>query len=114
MIKANELRVGNWVLLGKDYYEIDSICAWGKGTHLNPIPLTPEILEKCGLKQQGKRALYSDGKLAFMEDADGFTFFIKDDSNVLYRSAANSKIYYLHQLQNLYFALTGNELNINL
>ena len=117
MIKANELRVGNWVLLGAKkrlYHEVDSICAWGEGTALHPIPLTPEILEKCGFRQQGKRNLYSDGKLAFMEDADGFTFFIKDVSNVLYKSVANSKIYYLHQLQNLYFALTGDELKIEL
>jgi len=136
MIKANELRVGN--MFWEDYggYKVvtainsnnvgdapNTVSARSiKGTvsgqyscsQIEPIPLTPEILEKCGFRQQGKRNLYSDGKLAFMEDADGFTFFIKDVSNVLYKSVANSKIYYLHQLQNLYFALTGDELKIEL
>jgi hypothetical protein len=51
MIKAKELRIGNWVL---DMYDnkvkvtiIDDTVDWAK-----PIPLTPEILEKSGFVKQ--------------------------------------------------------------
>lgn len=56
MIKASELRIGNWIFIDNeekpkyayevtahDIEEID-----GCGTDSFPIPLTPEILEKCG------------------------------------------------------------------
>jgi hypothetical protein len=81
-----------------------------------PIPLTPEILEKCGFeialihlpfaKVLVPKSLPLQDKLhVALEQKTGPTF--------LYRPS-NLKVKYLHQLQNLYFALTGTELEINL
>ena len=53
MIAPNELRIGNWVKIGYvphmviDGKHIDLYCE-----DYQPIPLTPEILEKCGFTQR--------------------------------------------------------------
>lgn len=103
--------------------------------NLLPIPLTPEILIAYGFKY-GK----VDGISSFEDsqnDQSGVTHYwdirIKETKFVdshsislvkwgeqeyftfqLERGFYRQKIKYLHQLQNLYFALTGTELEINL
>lgn len=74
---------------------------------LEPIPLTPTILEECG-------------------KVEGRCFFIQDDFSrvefLMWSDVIDGKYYfecgtyrievrYLHQLQNLYHSLTGKELN---
>lgn len=58
MIKANELRIGNWLKVYGEFTEVMDIgtdkcwsCFWSEAINVEyfePIPLTPEILEKCG------------------------------------------------------------------
>lgn len=123
MIQAKELRIGNWVYsqmidgpfqisnLTTDY---DPLC--------KPIPLTEEILLKCGFN-------WSDGNKTHIEinmgEGRNLTFYFKDDKinetqlydqmNQVYNGMYFFKpLLYLHQLQNLYFALTNTELEINL
>jgi hypothetical protein len=98
MIQANELRVGNWVLWNgavdtvEDGQQIDELV-------FDPIPLTPEILEKIDWNGYVKLNI-------------GSYFKIDDVGHLYYRSDYTGiNIDYLHQLQNLYFALTGTELN---
>lgn len=107
MIHPNELRIGNWVnypfgghaqirngLWIDDAYEAAAF----------PIPITPEILEKCGIKRTGNFSIIK----WFM--VGPFVFYFED--NFLYWEADKSvNVQHLHQLQNLYFALTGKELN---
>lgn len=84
---------------------------------LIPIPLTPEILVKLGFSDRGwnkEENLYLDitdtnGSIA-TTDNGGFEI-IADHEDSYYTLPL--KIKYLHQLQNLYFALTGNELIYN-
>lgn len=80
-----------------------------------PIPLTPEILEKAGFKGE-----YGNGCIYFLE---GFPvglqvvwekrcFAVFEAEGQI--SEALIEISFVHQLQNLYYSLTGDELEINL
>lgn len=112
-IQPHELRIGNWVI-GEDgnYYQIEQIVPrlW----HIEPpipIPLTPEILEKAGFKEDRTGfALPDIMSLSFSVTKDfGYMACWGDKSLHL-----PYDVKYLHQLQNLYFALTGEELQIEL
>ena len=129
-IRAEELRIGNWVnyLMGGDCQiengrEID---AFEKNTP-TPIQLTPEILEKAGFKKE-KYSYFTD----WVHWLDGYGFSLKYTvhnntkkpnefviyGNGGYDDAGERDILktcqYVHQLQNLYFTLTGEELQIDL
>ncbi len=111
-MKANEIRLSNW-FIGYDYkpfkWEIEHFAnlatVYPDEIIKSPIPLTEEILIKAGFKEEYDGWVF--GKTIFItKDDDGwhvgnFGFFI-------------NSIQYLHQLQNLYFALTGEEIKIEL
>jgi hypothetical protein len=133
MIQANELRIGDIVLRAKllqkaytlpNEWEYDQItvshnditaCVL-KPESFKPIPLTPEILEKCGFVYDdvfekwfiylNKHELDID-RLTFRK-YEGFICFDGIDKRTILK-----QVKYLHQLQNLYFALTGEELEYN-
>ena len=140
MIKPEELRIGNWVDVtnaskiftnhgdGKfteysraTYVRVSDISSnriLAGGFHCKedgePIPLTPEILEKAGfneMKDNGKGiGVFVNDIYDFEETLLGsgiYTLSIDEDFT-------KTKIKYLHQLQNLYYALTNTELIINL
>lgn len=136
-MKANELRIGNYVY-GK---EIETVKAIGIEEyiwfdykrnllveHCQPIPITEEWLEKFGFKAwDDKKTIYTLerdidkynnacfrswlqlDKLVFdyIQNEIHPTESIFDDKNII-----RLGIKYVHQLQNLYFALTGEELII--
>jgi hypothetical protein len=133
-MKANDLRVGNTLKshLTGEYVKVD----WLAIKHIQdgniqsiynpevpvyePIPLTPEILEKCGFKllsfANGVKyislpKLPKPFVLLFVRDH--YILSIKQDSfpELIDMQTRGSK---LHQLQNLYYALTGEEFKINL
>jgi len=136
MIKANELRIGNRIYLelalpGLNIHEVHAqdIADISNGritlASISPIQLTPDILEKCGFEKdsdywepfdgdaKGVRYICGDmeviflkttGRLHRMESANG------DEFGYFYGPELKS----LHQLQNLYFALTGEELEVKL
>ncbi len=115
MIKLNELRVGNWVMY--------SACQSTAG--LKGIPITEEILFKCGFNQIDRvSGAYSDWEIGERYrfnfrlesyDPPANNFGVQDlskKSRAIYYFNWNTK--YVHQLQNLYFALTGKELEVSL
>jgi hypothetical protein len=120
-IKASELRIGNWVTTDAgrtgiiDGYAIQQIDEAGDvfDSGFRPIPLTPEILEKCGFEYRENnynkfyRKAIEQASLKIMVHSERF-YFSPFEMNY------ETELKYLHQLQNLYFALTGNELEINL
>lgn len=131
-LKASELRIGNWIEYGgaKQISSVnaDSCCAAlkgykdGKEVHIHniePIPLTPELLEKAGFKKVDTEIeeyyyldlhnWHGDYKLAYFVNEDITCVTVFHAGAILGRLCI-----YLHQLQNLYFALTGEELDINL
>ena len=105
MLKANELRIGNCVYAFKTIWQIDNTDFNNieKIETYKPIPLTEDILLKCGFKKE-PIDVYS---------LNGIDLCVSDNSVEFFAGRIETNIYYLHQLQNLYFALTGEELNIN-
>jgi hypothetical protein len=113
MLKANELRVGNIVsITGIQFVLNTQNLAYileqdGIDTRCEPIPLTPEIFERFGFTSKGKYftngilTLYPYGNGSYGIEVDGFT-----DQGI------NTSVSYLHELQNIYFCLRGEELKI--
>ncbi len=78
----------------------------GYGVYAQPIPLTKELLLKFGFKPLDNKNWYL-GKIKVWSGATGIyhQFTTTDDiDDVLLK--------YVHQLQNLYFAIIGEELTI--
>lgn len=117
-MKANELRIGNYVRSNdvnmSSYFTVtasflkqnENEMSW----FIEPIPITKELLLKLGFIQQ---------EIIMYDEVLKTTYFIKD--NLLYSlfdnqvELNNPNVYltilkYVHELQNLYFALTQEEL----
>ena len=71
---------------------------------LNPIPITSEILKKCGFE-------FSNG--LFRSDSCCLEYAVWH-GKYLKTGYVGSAFRYLHQLQNLYFEVTGEELQPDL
>lgn len=130
MIQANELRINNWITILKDngdyFYQIASAHdieeIEGYLESVEGIPLTTEILIKAGFckhHEQSKTLVLS------LIDQDGdhpTTLQIWPREKGNYIQICRSMIApctitnfeSVHQLQNLYFSLTGKELEIKL
>ena len=118
-MKANELRIGNWVFdndqLEEFTIESDTLFDESDGDcmekHIKPIPLTEEWLVKFGAEKVNEISEYFDG-----EDMYSYELYL-DGAECLFDRKCNCQPYehikYVHQLQNLYFALTGEELKQN-
>lgn len=114
MIRANELRVGNWVYRTEGFKTFKTkvsgntiACAGSDGEidFISPIPLTPEILQKAGF-ERFTNSDFIKGEVNLWIGNNNINFSI----NAYYHTS----IKHLHQLQNFYYALTGEELEINL
>ncbi len=102
-MKANELRIGNWVNYcnGKRILDAQLFLQLLKyTTPFDPIPLSEEWLLKFGIEKMND-GNYWNKKLC-----------IRKDRNEFYALYEQGRIYiqHVHQLQNLHFALTGEEL----
>ena len=78
-----------------------------------PIDLTPELLEKCGFE----KLEFGNGFMFVISLGGGRVFLLKYNplrTDFFYEHYYGTKVQYLHQLQNLYFVLTGEELTITL
>lgn len=120
MINANELRIGNWlnvIKVSPVQITADHIKSIAEGdADYSAIPLTPDILQKAGFVQISDYD--PEGPTHRMNSSIGvidvsYGYSMVDVVQNIGRVRHN-KIKYLHQLQNLYFALTGEELTINL
>jgi hypothetical protein len=124
MIKANELRFGNIV------FELESVIVHSINEHginrdkqgvvipfdmLTGIPLNAELLEKCGFETN-----MDDPENKWLRLKTRNHVFEADESTqfeIVYVDVHGYKVGFakhLHQLQNLFFALTGQELEVNL
>jgi len=135
-MKATELRIGNYVwddYSGKMIVSaiLESSAVYLRKTiklpsgeyliqNIEPIPLTEEWLLKFGLKiidndyEGGYDFTEYKGRLwenIILQTEDKFYYFIHIDQDNFY-SHTMIEIKYVHQLQNLYFALTNEELTI--
>jgi len=131
MILANELRVGNLVTYNPVAVDEGTLitplaisCVDNQvGVILDdgftncytwdeilPIPLTPDILEKCSPYLLD---WFCEGSFKVVKDESyGWCMKVRNASHT--KEIEFGYFKYLHQLQNLYFALTGQELTVNL
>lgn len=140
MIQANELRVGNWVIrenkrYGKVVYVgetigIENECG-GTDRHekkpiwssrikkMKGIPLTKKNLELCGFSERGEYDLFHHPILKcrwVTKEITGSKIkkpFLRFDSTCK-PPYTSTDVYFIHQLQNIHFALTFKELEITL
>lgn len=83
--------------------------------HVHPIPITREWLEKLGFDMDDD---IDEGVIRFLKVIDGITLrwngFLEMEVTTQYVTIRFDldHIKYVHQLQNLYFALTGQELTL--
>lgn len=118
-MKANELRLGNWVNLPhgdvqiKYFIEIGAHFTDNNGgtfESLHPIPLTEEWLLKFGFMKHPIKTEYLHTKMGGLRI---ITYYGNNYLVKTIRGDAITSLKYVHQLQNLYFALTGEELEIS-
>lgn len=124
-MEAKDLRIGNYVqLYGKQVQVLEIWDTALKTTDINTncayfidqyssIPLTEEILLKCGFEKYGEYH-YSYKNNPFIIDLSilGEFYYFRKMINAN-ESILLKEIKYLHQIQNLYHSLTGKELAYN-
>jgi hypothetical protein len=114
-MKASELRIGNWIAHEPTIDDWEEIIV-RPGTIIQceispdsfmPIPLTEEWLLNLGLTDLKRK---NEKHFKFNDFV-----YVLDYGCVTYNGVIISRqdIKYVHQLQNLYFALTGEELILN-
>ena len=109
-MRAKALRIGNLIQKnGKIHYTNNSTIRDIFHLSINdtdifePIPITEEWLLKCGFVKDEYEMFVFNRKVIYKKNDNTFHFYTCD-----------IEIKHIHQLQNLYFALTGEELEINL
>lgn len=116
MIQPNELRVGNIVKYAESVYKfageettIGDIII-GETDFYDPIPITDEWLLKFGLKNSLLLIKNDSGLLEIWDTSEGIELcsVVEKDDICIFITIDHIK--YVHQFQNLYFAITGKEL----
>jgi hypothetical protein len=109
----NELRIGNWVLSCSGGIETKvGMIAVGIDVPFKPIQLTEEWLLKFGFeKVLNQYKKITDVSKDTFKNIPFIILFL--DNQFQYDDLRFiTNLQYVHQLQNLYFALTGDELTI--
>lgn len=121
-MKASELRIGNLVYYHDEHLQPDNkvikvsvddlkiLFHNEKYHHYEPITLTEEWLVRFGFKNGGYDLLFwnKEGKKGVFS-INGYNDI---GFGVRYNNEIDVDIEYVYQLQNLYFAITGEELTI--
>ncbi len=118
-------KINNKIVVARCSYMHFEILSRGEGSALFPILLKDDILEKCGFKENEKYALRPNARefslpLPVIGSSKNEIYaYIKTNKECFARATvdqlpASNNIFTLHQLQNLYFYLTGTELPVQL
>lgn len=107
MIDAKELRLGNWVLGDGKPTQITQMDfeQWTFDI-LEPIPITPGTLQSCGFVRAGR--FYEKDEIILLNVDNVYLYHYSN------RSDKRATLKYVHQLQNLFFALAQEELPLQL
>ena len=133
-MRANELRIGNWVQYDGIPYQIESLTKVDAVVHsidifdfrnrslenAQPIELTEEVLLKIGFVKKNDCYILTNECILFVYYKDSFKqellASVKREGKCYYNKneLKNYDIKYLHQLQNAYYLLTNEELEVEL
>ena len=133
MIKSQEFRLGNYllhktgvrILTVRCTLEHFALMAKGGEKEMFPVMLSASILEKCGFAENKKYPLLPESRefirvVPVMGSGEiELRAYVKNNKECFGRAMLNgvpvsNNFYHLHQLQNLYQALTGEELELML
>lgn len=125
-MKKNELRIGNLVKLNGEIIKVEQITKKKIGYHkeprenvmhyaklceVEPIDISKDVLRKIKLdfkKNYNDYYFYKDGRLVFE------CYFCNDYCLVSFYQFMAIKRIQLHELQNMYYIMTNEELEVNL
>jgi hypothetical protein len=133
MINESELRLGNFILQKVNTRIVPVKCTHqhfellksGNAKDLFAVVLKAEILEKSGFTENKDYPLLPDAREFILalpvigNNKNEIRAYIKNNKECFARAMVNNlpvsnNFYHLHQLQNVYFALTSEELKVNL
>jgi hypothetical protein len=133
MMNANELRPGNYILQKLNNRIVPVRCNHQhfyllekeNSKDIYPVVLKPEILQSCGFVENQDYPLLPDAREFVLvipvigSNNNEIRAYIKNNKECFGRAMINSlpasnNFYHLHQLQNLYFALTNKELDVKM
>jgi hypothetical protein len=125
-MKANELRIGNWIRTSKEEQAVDVLCDSLSTINQHcitydmvaPIQLTEQWLIRFGFEKDEE---FDEGGIVdyrYFLHKRNFTLsftsnFSTEDFIYVNYNQGGVDCFFIHQLQNLYFALTGEELKLN-
>ena len=113
-MKATELRIGNWVSTQSDeivkvgYEIIRSLIVFPDKPEYKPIPipLTEKWLVKFGFEKRTKSIYKKKRGVEIIFDSEDKVHWYGNGTDGV------TELFFVHQIQNLYFALTGTELEL--
>ncbi len=131
MINATELRLGNYVLFKSagrismtaiSYLHFEALNK-GDVSNFFPLVLKPELLQNCGFIENEKYPLSPQAREFFLtlpvigSNKNEIAGYQKANGECFVRAIVNGAVvsnnfFHLHQLQNLFYSLTGTELQI--
>ena len=132
MIHPQELRIGNYIMQKLNTRIMTVVCGFQHfellqkaGKDFFPILLKAELLEKAGFIENKDYPLLPQArefKLALPvigNSKNEILAYIKNNKECFARAVVNNlpvsnNIYHLHQLQNLYYTLVGEELGVRM
>ena len=120
MILANEIREGIYLEYENNGISVkiigfkDGICYYNSSCYskiesMTPIPLTEDILLKCGFDKHEYQYI-----IEYCINSFKLRYIKKNKKYVYHTGFRNIEKRYLHQLQNIYLDLEEKELEVNL
>jgi hypothetical protein len=123
-LQSKDFRIGNYIYIPqtKTYEQIgwveqngrfvlkDYKSSYSSLYCLDPISLTGEWLERFGFEISGESYIIENFAIEDIDNGDKWYLYMYDEENGC--DVNIGIINYVHQLQNLYFALTGEELDL--
>lgn len=111
-MKSSEVRIGNYYLeFGVELKQVEFLRKDTVIIDFNPIPLTEEWLLKFGFELLCRKSTNGFKNTIFSMRNPSWSLMELDKGYGVNFWQGNNLLY-VHQLQNLYFALTGEELTI--
>lgn len=110
-MKPNELRIGNYVIDNEDgnLYQIPTGISINNSHFMSPIQITEEWLINFGFKYDKETKTYHTPSFYWFS----VNLYAKEGAGFCIENVQYKFINHVHELQNLYFALTGTELTLN-